>query len=76
MNMAKLKPDASAMADKKDIKEMPEAAEFGKMRSYLAKGKIPQSTIKNVIGEDVNNQTREEIVNKLRAYLRQAPKAK
>ena len=50
--------------------ELPDAAEFGQLRAYLAKNKVKQKDIKEAIGDDVNGRTRGEIADLLRAWLK------
>jgi len=49
--------------------DIPKAAEFGKIRSYLAKIKIPQADIKALV-KDTNTQSRGEIVEALKVWLK------
>ena len=50
--------------------EIPSQAEFGLLRSYLAKRKFSQSQIKEAVGDNPNGKTRHEITNQIINWLK------
>lgn len=58
----------------KPSNESPDAAEFGLLRAHLAGQGMSQADINSVIGTNVGGQSRDDIVNKLKAYFKAAPK--
>ena len=54
---------------------VPDANEFGKMRSYLAQNGFPQAWISSVIGVGAQGRTRSEITQLLKDALALLPKA-
>lgn len=54
--------------------EMPDAAEFGLLRAYLALQGVSQADITSVIGSNVGGQSRKEITDKLKAWFKTRPK--
>lgn len=50
------------------------AAEFGLLRAYLAKIGVTQAQINAAIGKTANKRTRAQIVDMLRAWLKDLPK--
>lgn len=61
------------MPERKDRKQEPTAAEFGKLRAYLAQNGVSQSEIREAVEDSAG--TRGEIADKLRAWLRERPRA-
>lgn len=55
--------------------ERPDAQEFGRIRSRLARAGVSQATIREWIGDDVRGRTRKEIADALIERLRALPKA-
>lgn len=64
------------MAMVKNRTAKPTTIEFGQWHSHLIKMNVPQVTITSIIGDSVNNQTRIEITEKLRIWLKNRLKAK
>jgi len=58
----------------KPSNESPDAAEFGLLRAHLAIQGMSQIEITDVIGSNVGGQSRAEITDKLKAFLKAAPK--
>ncbi|MFW2441123.1 MAG: hypothetical protein ACN4GR_17330 [Arenicellales bacterium] len=55
--------------------EMPDASEFGQLRSYLARNGFKQAWIRAAIGNNPSGRTRAEITGVLIAELKVLPKA-
>ena len=57
-------------------KDVPAAAEFGRLRSHLARMGVKQAELgRDAIGDDIDNRNRAEIAARLRAWLKERPKA-
>ena len=54
----------------KKEQDIPDLAEFGQLRSYLAQQKMPQSFIDEAIGGAPKGRTRKEITEELKDWLR------
>jgi len=52
----------------------PTASEFGQWRSYLARYGVTSTEINRALGAAVKGRTRDEIVQKLRQWLKKRPK--
>ena len=53
----------------KQPNETPPAAEFGKLRSYLARAGYTQQQITDAIGSTPNNRSRAEIAEQLEKWI-------
>ena len=72
---SKTKTDPISMRVVKGDKELPDASEFGQIRAHLAKMKAKQADITAILGDTVSGQTRAQVADKLRVWLKNAPKA-
>ena len=54
---------------------IPQANEWGKLRSYLAQQGISQAQIKEAVGGSVAGRKRGEISDALRLWLKERPRA-
>ena len=53
----------------------PPAAEFGKLRAYLARAGVSQAEITAIIGTGAQGRSRAEIVVLLKEWMKEFPKA-
>ena len=56
-------------------KGVPTASEFGRLRAHLARMGVKQAEIGDAIVDDIDNRNRAEIAARLRAWLKERPKA-
>ena len=55
--------------------ETPDAAEFGRLRAFLAQQGVKQAEIRDAVGTGANGRTRAQISQEIQAWLYTRPKA-
>jgi len=62
--------------EKKPPNEVPQSAEFGLLRAYLARAGLMNAEISAAIGGTVKGRRRDQIGKELRSWMKERPKKK